>query len=268
MATAVAKKKKTEVAEVTDLDALFEQDAGSGNENLTSEDMAIPFLKILAKIDPILDENEDLRAGDLYNTATGQSYSAKSGGVKVIPCAYERIWIEWEKRGQGSNAPVNIYKSGDVLPKVARDPTDNKDYVEGKVGVYLEETHQHFVVIINPDGTTTNALIAMKSTQLKKSRRWNTMLNERKRKKADGTVYVPPRYGSVFTLNSEAESNDKGNWHGWDIQFDEWVSDPVLYQEARAFYKSVTKGEVIVKHESDDDDAGASPASGTGEQPF
>ena len=43
----------------------------------------------------------------------------------------------------------------------------------------IEETHQHFVVILEEDGTTTTALIPMKSTQLKKSRRWNSTIAQR-----------------------------------------------------------------------------------------
>ena len=51
------------------------------------------------------------------------------------------------------------------------------DYVVNGDGSYIEETHQHFVVIINEDGSAETALIAMKSTALKKSRKWNSMMS-------------------------------------------------------------------------------------------
>ena len=54
-------------------------------------------------------------------------------------------------------------------PKTERSTEDNKEYVVGGDGDYIEETHQHYVLVVKEDGSTETALIAMKSTQLKKS---------------------------------------------------------------------------------------------------
>ena len=51
--------------------AMMEQDAGQGMENMGTEDLALPFLKVLSGNDPVLDENETARKGDIYNTVTG-----------------------------------------------------------------------------------------------------------------------------------------------------------------------------------------------------
>ena len=81
----VAKAENTAVAA---FDAsMFEDDAGQGMDNMGQEDLALPFLKILSGLDPILDEREDARKGDIYNTVTGQIYKGKDG-IRVIPCAY------------------------------------------------------------------------------------------------------------------------------------------------------------------------------------
>ena len=122
---AVAKAGKNEVA-VFDA-ALMEQDAGAGMENMGTEDLALPFLKVLSGNDPVLDDDTvDARKGDIYNTVTGLAYKGKEG-VRVIPCAYQRRFIQWAPRGSGSGAPMAIYEPGDERPKTERSPTTTKN---------------------------------------------------------------------------------------------------------------------------------------------
>jgi hypothetical protein len=63
MANAVAEKKKNEVAPADALLSMFEATSSEGLENLTQDDFALPFLKILSGLDPILDDREDARKG-------------------------------------------------------------------------------------------------------------------------------------------------------------------------------------------------------------
>ena len=171
MTRAVANKAKNEVAVIS----IFEEDAGVGTE-LNQEDLALPFLKIVSALDPLLDDEDfEGKKGDIYNTVSGALFNGKKG-VTVVPCAYQRRYIQWAPRGQGTGAPQAIYAPNDAMPKTKRDENDNREYVIDGSGEYIEETHQHFVIIINEDGSTETALIAMKSTQLKKSRKWNSMI--------------------------------------------------------------------------------------------
>ena len=67
--------------------SLFEADAGKGMEGMGQDDLALPFLKVLSGNDPILDENEEARKGDIYNTVTGEVFKGKDG-LRVIT----RLW--------------------------------------------------------------------------------------------------------------------------------------------------------------------------------
>lgn len=247
---AVAKAGKNEVA-VFDA-AMFEADAGRGMENMGQEDLALPFLKVLSGNDPVLDENEEARKGDIYNTVTGALFKGKAG-IRVVPCAYQRRFIQWAPRGSGSGAPVAIYEPSDERPKTERSPDDNKDYVVGGDGDYIEETHQHFVVLINEDGSHETALIAMKSTQLKKSRKWNSMMASRSMMGANGP-FTPPRFSHIYNLKTVSEENSKGSWHGWEMSVEGPIEDAALYTRAKGFADSITAGDVVVKHT--DDEAG------------
>jgi hypothetical protein len=248
--------KKNEVAEagsrevaVFDI-AMMEQDAGQGMDNMGTEDLALPFLKVLSGNDPVLDENETARKGDIYNTVTGLAYKGKEG-VRVVPCAYQRRFIQWAPRGSGSGAPTAIYEPGQARPKTERSADDNKEYVVDGSGEYIEETHQHFVLLLNDDGSYETALIAMKSTQLKKSRKWNSMMASRTMKGKNGP-FTPPRFSHIYHLKTISEENSKGSWHGWEMSCEGVIEDGALYTRAKGFAESITAGDVVVKHTDDE----------------
>jgi hypothetical protein len=109
---------------------------------------------------------------------TGELYDGKKG-ITVVPCAYVRQYIEWAPRGSGSSgAPLftSTRPRADILTAArTANQGDNKDYLDN--GNYIENTANHYVMVINDSaGVPSPALIVMKSTQLKKSRKWNSMM--------------------------------------------------------------------------------------------
>ena len=248
MATKVAKKKETNVVEL-DV-AMLEADAGVGVADMGQDDLALPFLKILSGLDPLLDELDEAKRGDLYNTVSGQIYKGKEG-VSIIPCAYQRRFIQWAPRGTGTGAPIAIFDAEIDCPKVQRSKDDNKDYVVGGDGSYIEETHQHFVIIVGKDGSAETALIAMKSTALKKSRKWNSMIASATVQGKNGP-FTPPRYGFVYKAKTVLEENSKGAWHNWELSREKQIDDANLFRRAKEFAASINSGDVVVKHQSEE----------------
>ena len=249
MATAVAKKKTAEVAVMDE--NMFAADAGIGVNDLGSEDLAIPFLKVLQKMSDELDDLEDAKAGDIYNTVTKEVIKGKDG-VRLINCAYNLQYIEWEPRGTGTGAPHAIYGAGDEIPATERGD-DNKDYVAGGSGRYLERTAQHYVLVVDEDGMTQQALLPMKSTQFKKSKQWNSAMRSLKMKDSNGGLFTPPRFSHIWKLETVSEENKNGSWHGWQISKDDVVKDPSVYAEAKLFAESIQAGQVNVKHVREED---------------
>ena len=246
----VAEKKESNVVA---FDAsVFEEDAGIGLGQLGQEDVALPFLKVLSRQDPILDDLDNAKAGDIYNTVTGQVWKGKEG-ISVVPCVYQRRYIEWAPRGTGTGAPINIFTPDDDRPKTERSSEDNREYVVDGQGSYLEEPPQHFIVIVGDDGSMETALIAMKSTQLKKSRKWNSMVQSRTMQGKNG-MFTPPRFSHVYALKTVSEENSKRSWHGWEISLNGPVEDANIYQSAKAFATSILAGEVNVKHQDESAD--------------
>ena len=78
---------------------------GTGLEETTAEDFAIPFIRILQQMSPQLNKqdgryNEEAQAGMLVNTVTNEVYDGDTG-VTVVPCAYVKKYIEWIPREKG-----------------------------------------------------------------------------------------------------------------------------------------------------------------------
>ena len=94
--TNVAKKAEAKLPALS-LD-MMESDAHSGLENIQQDDLATPRLKILMQLSPELEEMENAKAGMIYNTVTNELYDG-SKGIRVLPCAYQRQYVEWADRG-------------------------------------------------------------------------------------------------------------------------------------------------------------------------
>jgi len=250
--TDVAVKKENAVA----LTSMFEEDALSGFEGMNQDDFALPFLRLLTNTSPEVGEVDGAMPGMIYNTVTGELYDGKKG-IEVIPVAYVRQYIEWAPRGSGSGAPVAMYPAtSDVLSRTHREPGDNKDYLDN--GNYIENTANHYVMVVNSEGTPEPALISMKSTQLKKSRKWNSMMQSVKVAGKNG-LFTPPMYSQMYRLTTVPESNDKGKWFGWEVERIGPVEDAGIYQAAKAFATSVNAGEVKVKHQDEAAESSTTP---------
>ena len=241
MAKDIQEKQAGEVV----LAAMFEE--ARNDENLGADDLALPFLKIYSGQE---DFEIDGKKGDLFNSVTNEVYPG-SEGVRVIFCAYQKRFIEWAPRGSGSGAPKNIFEPHEERPKTERDEKTNQDMVVGGDGNYIDETHQHFCLVLNDDGTADNVLVIMKGTQLKKSRKLNSMFKSQKMKGKNG-VFNPARYCYVCKLKTVREENAKGNWHGFELFIEGPVEDADLFQQAKSFHESITAGDINIKHESDE----------------
>jgi len=226
---------------------LFEADANQGAQNISQEDLALPFLKVLGQLSPEINSRDakyikGAQPGMILNTVTGDYYDGEKG-INVLPVFYKRQYIEWQDRGASMGAPVAIHEvDSDLLSKVTRDKS-NKDRLPN--GNYLENTASHFVILMGD--TPTTALISMKATQLKISRKWNSMMMGIKMQGKSG-LFTPPTYSHIYTLKTVQQSNDKGTWFGWDVAKVGPVQDKAVYDIAKNFADRVSKGEVQAKH--------------------
>ena len=226
---------------------MFEEDAAKGLGAIGQEDLALPFLKILGQLSPEVNKRdgkyvEGAEPGMIFNSVSGELYDGVKG-LDVIPAFYKLEYIEWKDRGEGPGAPVAIYdSSSDIMSKTKPD-ANYKDRLPN--GNYIEKTASHFVIITGDSPAT--ALISMKSTQLKISRKWNSMMSGIKLKGKNG-LYTPASFSHIYKLKTTQMSNDKGTWFGWEVSKVGPITDAGLYQQAKSFSESISKGVVKAKH--------------------
>ncbi len=226
---------------------MFEEDAAKGLGAIGQEDLALPFLKILGQLSPEVNKREGkyvegAEPGMIFNSVSGELYDGVKG-LDVIPAFYKLEYIEWKDRGEGPGAPVAIYdSSSDIMSKTKPD-ANYKDRLPN--GNYIEKTASHFVIITGDSPST--ALISMKSTQLKISRKWNSMMSGIKLKGKNG-LYTPASFSHIYKLKTTQMSNDKGTWFGWEVSKVGPITDAGLYQQAKSFSESISKGAVKAKH--------------------
>ena len=226
---------------------MFEEDAAKGLGAIGQDDLALPFLKILGQLSPEVNKRdgkyvEGAEPGMIFNSVSGELYDGVKG-IDVIPAFYKLEYIEWKDRGEGPGAPVAIYdSSSDIMSKTKAD-ANYKDRLPN--GNYIEKTASHFVIITGDSPST--ALISMKSTQVKISRKWNSMMSGIKLKGKNG-LYTPASFSHIYKLKTTQMSNDKGTWFGWEVSKVGPITDASIYQQAKSFSESISKGAVKAKH--------------------
>lgn len=252
--TAVAKPKPASVAPV-DFDP--SADAGMGMEGTTQESFAIPFLSVLQKTSPQVDEADiafidGAKAGQFIETVSKTLFDGKKG-VSIIPCAYRRVFLRWAPLGSEGGF------KGEIAPEIVARMRENGQLIDFENKLYfpledgtvnpkrcdhVADTRNHYILLDN-NGVTKECLLSLTSTQIKKSKQLMSLLASKKN--AHGQML--PTFATVIRATSGPESNDKGNWYGINFAEEGAVSNKTLYEAAKSFYKSVVAGAVKANYE-------------------
>ena len=244
----------------------LEEFAGQGTENITASDVKLPILKLIGSMSPQINPKdsqyvEGLKVGDIYNDTTGSIYDGTKGFL-AVPCYFVNTFNEWSERGTGSSRPI-VHTNRDIMDQVTRGQ-DNKDWLPKQANGeqhYIEDTGNHFVYILNENYEPVEpALITMKSTQKKHSKRWNSMIQQKRLQGKNGSFH-PPSFGTVYRLSSVMESNSKGSWPGWNIAYDSDLSqNPKTLAKTKEFYKDTSEQSVNIFGKVDFEEKSESPS--------
>jgi hypothetical protein len=258
--TAVAVKKDTPVStEVMD----FSSDSGRGMEGATTESFAIPFLAVLQKGSPQVDEDsgvaiEGAKAGMLFNTVTQELMDGRDEGVTIVPCAYRRVFLRWGARDgessgfKGEFSPEEVAQmrnDGKIVEQEGRlyVPLPDGSVNEKKCDRFAD-TRNHYILLLDEDGGAQQALLSLTSTQVKKSKGLMSALANVRLPGANGK-YTPPTFANVVRVKTVPESNDKGSWSGVTFAIEGQVQSKDVYEMAKAFNASVAKGTVTANYD-------------------
>jgi|TARA_R110000796_G_scaffold19611_4_gene58746 hypothetical protein len=216
----------------------FVADSGMGLENIDKSDLALPFLKLLQSGSDETKKKhakyvEGAEAGMFYNTVTKKLYNGEKG-IEVIPVFYKMTYPEWAPFERREGRPISNDRGVSVMADTTQNDK-NKDLLQN--GNEIIKTANHFV-IINGE-RPEKALMTMKSTQLKVSRGWNSLIEDQfETDPKTGKSVSAPMFSRIFKLNS-VENSGSFTWHGYTIAMLRKVDDAGIYQMARDFHNSL-----------------------------
>lgn len=258
--TAVAEAQNTAVGFPID----FAADAGLGMEGADKSSFAIPFLTMLQGLSPQLETVDGAKPGLLINTITNELYSE----VLVVPCAYQRRFLRWAPRSSGGGYkgeynPIEV-ETGTLQGLTQVQGAYLMDVPAGAPAFdakgaplydHLADTRNHFVLVKNASGSWQPALLSLSSTQIKKSKRWMSLI-QGVEMEANGRRFNPPSFASIYKIKPIKEENAKGSWWGLDISRVGFIEDGELYNKAKDFHGQVAAGAVEVAPPAAAPDAG------------
>lgn len=234
--------------------ALWAGEGETGFETAGSEDFQIPFLQLLQKGSPQVDDakpeyKKEAKVGQFYDPATDELMDELS----VIPCHYKAAMVEW-KPDMGGFAGVHPVGFEKDLKR-----NDKGQYVL-ESGNLLVDTRYFFCLRKTDSGDLAPVIIALSSSQIKRAKTWMTRMRSRKIEKPDGTNFTPPMWSSFWNLTSTSEQNDKFTWKGWKMEKGDDVTDADVFKKAKETREMFMASENNINPSApaqDGDDSGA-----------
>ena len=225
-------------------------DSGRGSEEIKSDDMSTPILKILHQLSPECNANdskyvENAKPGMIYAKGLGTLTDGQEG-VDIIVAHVQTRYPEWQEMGDTAAPPVATHMS---IPADAQEERNGKYRLSN--GNYLEKTAYFYVIVLGDEPRP--AVITMRSSNLTPARELNQLIKNL-RFKDDKGVFNPAAYAAVYNLKTIGKTAGSKSWHVYkpSIVRNLDVSnkqDSDLYLMASELQKTVAKGSVKPKYE-------------------
>lgn len=274
------------VPEMSDLDVLSES-AGAGYEDITAQDIALPFWRIAQGLthqcqagDPLYIPG--LRPGHWFDTITGEYCDE----FDFVPCRFVTHYIEWGP-SVGDGMVANHGKDRSIFSQCIRDVEKGR--------WILPNDHQHAGNVVMPTptwfgiiiatlrrgeeyvdenrrrqrhldqietGLMRRAVLTLVGTAEKISRRWlaDSASIFLQRPLPNGTTerFQPPMYGMSYHIGSTSTKNNKGTWHlptigraGWTRTLPNGIA---IFDEAKEFDLLAREIKPIIQRDEEEDD--------------
>lgn len=264
MATSKALKKQDSIP----VSKYEEDDLGAGFEDFTSDDIAIPFINVLQKLNPQVDEDDALyikgaKPGMLFNTVTEELFDGKEG-IAFIPVHRIHHYIEWIPRDQGGGF-VGMYPPNHPMVLRAKEAGTFAS-LKSDDGNDLVDTFTVYGLRVMPDEGYEPVVLSFSKTQIPIYRRWMSKAKAIVLKDPDGNRVTPPLFAHVWRMTVREFENNKGKWYGWHVGFEannaeESRIEPgeELYEAAKEFRHLVVSGIARAAMDSVADSADSDP---------
>jgi hypothetical protein len=254
----------------------YADDAGEGLENISSDELLIPFIRILQGLSPEVDEAEskhipDAKPGQMFNTATQELFDG-TRGILFLPVRRTHTFGEFTPRLQGGGFH-GVWDESDARIPALRAAQGGFGKLALENGNELIETYSIYGLVAPmllegeklEDTAFSQVVIGFSSTQIRAYRliiaRLNTLMGQPK------PVY--PIFAHLWHFCTVGQKNAKGKFHGWQPRLYGGSAKtallPVtsdLYQQGKAFSAFLKEG----KAKADFGQTGADAAATEGDE--
>ena len=194
-----------------------------GNENVSSEHISVPRVKLLQKMNNEVDPNhseyiENAKEGDFINTVTGENYGSS---MYVVNVHFKEEFVVWKKREKGGGLIGNFLTRKEAEEYLTDNGLEADEYD-------ITQTQIHTLLRLDDETSEVSDipfLFDCASSKLKVSREWNTKIM-----KEGGD-----RLSYLWKMSSVPQSNAKGSWVNIDIGGVDWLKDEI-YEQVKSFY--------------------------------
>jgi len=227
-------------------------DAGKGAEEIKSDDVSTPILKILHQLSPECNSRspkfvEGAQPGMIYSNSFGQLIDG-SKGLDIIVAHTQTRYPEWQEKGDAPSAPVGTH----LTP-----PTNAKEEMRGIKyrllnGNYVEKT-MYFFILAMLNGEPRKAVITMRSSNLTPARELNNLISNLRMSDDKGS-FQPAAYSAIFKLRTVEKSAGDKTWHIYKPSLVRMLdvsnqTDAAMYKMGQDFQKQVSAGMNKPKYE-------------------
>tara|TARA_R100000353_G_scaffold170041_1_gene133475 strand:+ start:1019 stop:1792 length:774 start_codon:yes stop_codon:yes gene_type:complete len=228
-------------------------DSKKGAEEIKSEDVSTPILKILHQLSPECNQRdpkyvEGSKPGMIYASSLGTLIDGEKDGLNLVVAHAQTRYPEWQERGDSASAPVGTHMQ---IPADAVEERNGRYRLPN--GNYVEKT-AYFYVIIVMGCEFRPAVIPMRSSNLSPARELNNLITNLRVSDDKGT-FQPAAYSAMFNLKTVGKTAGSKSWHVYrptklrmlDVTNQ---NDSDLYVAAQELQKTVAKGSAKPKYES------------------
>lgn len=224
---------------------------GAGRENITPDDLSLPFLQILQSLSKSVESGQH-KAGEIYHSTSGETFDGGEG-LTFIPAWVESEYVAWIPRKRGGGL-AGRHKSSSPVVKEAKEKNLElnhawnefyaNDHNDPDKRNELVQTGLIYGLIVRGNGSVSRVVIPCKVTHFKAFKNFNSMCAD--------LPDEPPLFALRLKLKTQLETRTAGNSYNWDMSFDgdDFMmseEDPLFLAGAK-FYESLVAKEVEFDH--------------------
>jgi len=212
----------------TSVPAHVKEAAGLGNENVTSDHLQTPRVKLLQQLSNEVDPNhedhlEGAKPGDFVNTVTNKLLGRE---LYIINLLFKEEFVVWRKLSEGGGLKGTFATHKEAMDFLASEELKVEDHD-------IVQTQSHTLLMKDPatgDIVKTPFLMDFASSKLRVSREWNTQIAQ----------LGGDRFSSLWKLASvQTQNRAAQKFYNLSVENQGWVLDED-YNYAKSVYDTVS----------------------------